>query len=245
MERPVNVYYFGEHFYQRTPNSKILYYDKKGNIVGKFENRKQLPMEAKRMLEMQENLYNYPQNYFEYEVNPDGRTAILTNLKMVEEGDEVTNIIIPESIHGYTITGLDEYLFEDYPIESLIINSNITNIGNCLCGNCTMLRKVILPENITEIPPYCFALCDNLESIIIPEKVSKIGHNAFSDTKLSGEISFSDNLLLIEPDAFLNCNFSKIIVSKNTKIAESAFDFSQKLKIHEKTEVSTEKEKER
>lgn len=59
---------------------------------------------------------------------------------------------------------------------------------------------------------------------IIPSGVKRIGCCAFAQTNIK-EISFSDNVTIIEKGAFWGChNLEKVIAPKITKIGESAFE---------------------
>ncbi len=115
--------------------------------------------------------------------------------------------------------------------KNLIIDSNITSVGqeafeNCsglenvtLKGNqlaisifsgCNDLTTVVLPNNgITTIPSSAFSLCGNLNNITIPNSVTRIENNAFQNCGLSF-VNLS-NVTYIGANAFVGCNRSDLV----------------------------------
>ena len=63
----------------------------------------------------------------------------------------------------------------------LILNNNITSIGNIAFYNCSgFTGELILPENLTSIEMYAFYNCSGFTgNLIIPEGVPIIGTGAF------------------------------------------------------------------
>lgn len=223
----IDIYLSDYHYIQRTPNSKILKINTNDQIVEKYENREDLPIEVKNELEEIAECIKYPEKYFNYYILDDN-TLILTEFK---NENNLVNVIIPEYIDGYEVTELDACLFNNSNIESLIMSDNITRLGGKLCCRCNHLHKAHLSRNIDRIPLYCFYRCKELTDVNIHDRITSIEESAFEDAKLSGDIIFSPNLNWIGVCAFANCNFENIKVFTNTFIEPSAFSYKQMLNL--------------
>ncbi len=96
----------------------------------------------------------------EYVVLPDN-TVALSNLI-----DKTTaEIIVPESVEGMTVVGIEFKAFAD-----------------------SAVTDVILPDTIEYIAPYAFYNCDSLVNINFPEGLDFIGNRAFTQCGSLGEI---------------------------------------------------------
>lgn len=91
---------------------------------------------------------------------------------------------IPESIGGVTVTALSEGCFE----------------------NCTGLTSVILPPTLQAIGEDAFRGCTALRGIEIPESVMVIGENAFNGCTALEAVCCYDELQSIGSGAFSGCN---------------------------------------
>ncbi len=99
------------------------------------------------------------------------------------------DLIIPETIKGYTVTEIGPRVFRE--------NLNI--------------KSVVFPDAVTEISDTAFGHCENIESIDLPESLVEIGWSAFSSNYALKEIYIPDNVKNIEPWAFGDCiNVEKI-----------------------------------
>ena len=91
---------------------------------------------------------------YEYEVLDDG-TARITDY-FGTGGD----VVIPESIDGYTVTAIGDEAF-------------------IVCG---ALTSIVIPDSVTTIGARAFAFCDALTTVEIPDSVRSIGSDPFYDT---------------------------------------------------------------
>lgn len=72
-------------------------------------------------------------------------------------------------------------------IQTVIIASCATSIGNNAFDGCTGLTSITIPDGVTSIGEYAFSSCTGLTSITIPDGVASIGEGAFSGcTSLTG-----------------------------------------------------------
>ena len=108
-------------------------------------------------------------------------------------------------------------------LTSMKIPSSVTNIGDCAFLNCSGLTSLVISSGVTEIGDSAFRNCSGLTSLVIPSGVTEIGFFAFRNC--SGLISLVISSGVIDGSAFENCSglTSLIISSGVTKIDSSAF----------------------
>jgi len=87
---------------------------------------------------------------------------------------DLTDVVIVEGV-----TGIGNLAFTDSSLETLVIPSSVTEIGEGAFRGCTSLRSVVIPEDVTEIGPGAFEGCTSLASVTIPSSVTGIGDSAF------------------------------------------------------------------
>ena len=78
--------------------------------------------------------------------------------------------------------------FRNQNIESYVIPSSVTSIGDRAFSGCDSLSEIVIPSSVTSIGEGAFSLCCSLSEIVIPSSVTSIGNNAFYKCK------FPDNL---------------------------------------------------
>lgn len=106
-------------------------------------------------------------------------------------------------------------------------------------GNRDGIRSVVLDDNITHIGNYAFDDCTHIESvrytrynngnagIALPEKVTTIGDHAFSRTGVKGTLELPKNLTAIGADAFYQCKnlIGSLVIPQGIKrIEKETFD---------------------
>ncbi len=93
-----------------------------------------------------------------------------------------TEVIIPETINGHSVTSIGECAFEDCSnLTSIEIPNSVTSIGECAFEDCSNLTSIEIPSSVTSIGKGAFFGCSSLTSIVIPNSVTNIGAYAFSD----------------------------------------------------------------
>ena len=78
--------------------------------------------------------------------------------------------------------------FRNQNIESFVIPSSVTSIGDWAFSGCRSLSEIVISSSVTIIGDSAFSSCYSLSEIVIPSSVTSIGDNAFYNCK------FSDNL---------------------------------------------------
>ena len=106
--------------------------------------------------------------------------------------ETITNVVIPETIKGVTITTIGSEAFYNNNLTSVKIPNNVTTIGNWAFSS-NNLTSVKIPNNVTTIGVAAFN-ANNLTSLTISSNITSIGNNAFSVNKnLTSIVVDSDN----------------------------------------------------
>ena len=160
--------------------------------------------------------YNY-----EYKVDANGN-ATITEFRgpldpVDSEGNvanpDLYNIIIPETLNGYPVTGLGACSFSGEPFSSRDwwqFNRKI--------------RSVDIPQGVTSIGNHAFEECFALEEVTIPQSVTSIGQKAFASCHKLTTLSLGENTETIGGGAFFKCSgLSKIIIPENVKVIKAGY----------------------
>lgn len=164
---------------------------------------------------------------FEYKVLDDG-TAEITGYN-----GSATELEIPSTLDGYTVTSIGGYAFENCTsltsititdsvteigfgafenctsLTSVTISDSVTKIGGYAFKGCTSLTSITIPGSVTEIDSYTFGGCTSLDSITIPDTVTTIGWYAFSGCTSLTSITIPDSVTEIDCGVFEGCTSLK------------------------------------
>lgn len=109
-----------------------------------------------------------------FEVNDD-------DVRLVEYVGSSSKIILPDKVDGKCYSIFDWTFSSCTNLESIIIPSGVTSIGeNAFCG-CRHLDNIIISEGVVSIERDAFSNCSNLMSVTIPSSITSIGEDAFLD----------------------------------------------------------------
>ena len=184
-----------------------------------------------------------------YYVNDDGTTATINRYY----GSE-TEVTIPSTIEGYTVTKLSCWYGSDidisYPDRGIFYNTYVTNVT--IPDSVTMiystaflrspsLTSVTIPNSVTTIYDAAFALCPLLTSVHIEDiaawcAITNYGafdepYNLYLNGELVTDLVIPDGVTTIAKGAFFNCASltSVTIPDSVTTIGERAFSSSTSL----------------
>lgn len=129
---------------------------------------------------------------FNYIVNQDGATCSIYGVS----GRLVSDLIIPESLDGFTVTGIGDNAF----------------------NQCAWIKKVTIADTITTIGNRAFANCGGITAIEIPDSVTTIGKEAFNNCLSLTSVMIGKNLKAIYDKAFFDCNKLVEVINKSTHI---------------------------
>ena len=141
-------------------------------------------------------------------------TGYLDNLEPVYSDGVLQNpqdLIIPSSIDGTIVTGIDREAFAEWD----------------------RLGSITIENGVEYIDAYAFEKCVNVKSLFIPNTIIEIGMNAFEGTASLEKVTFEENsqLKYIVDMAFANSGFSEIIIPESvTNIYDKAFRGCKNLK---------------
>ena len=115
--------------------------------------------------------------------------------------------------------------FRNQNIESYVIPSSVTSIGDRAFYGCRSLSEIVIPSSVTSIGDSAFSSCDSLSEIVIPSSVTSIGNSAFSDCRSLSTIVIPSSVTSIGDWAFSGCDsLSEIVIpSSVTSIGHHAF----------------------
>ena len=115
--------------------------------------------------------------------------------------------------------------FRNKNIESYVIPSSVTSIGDWAFYGCDSLSEVVIPSSVTSIGDRAFKDCGSLSSIVIPSSVTSIGDWAFYDCRSLSEVVIPSSVTSIGDWAFYDCrSLSEVVIpSSVTSIGDWAF----------------------
>ncbi|MBQ7876157.1 MAG: leucine-rich repeat protein [Clostridia bacterium] len=129
------------------------------------------------------------------------------------------DVIIPDKIFGYPVTGISEPGFYDCgEITRVVMPTTMKSIGKGAFRNCNSLREVELNSGIEAIGEQAFEYCRELKTIKIPDSVTTINDMAFRGCGLES-ISIGKGVTFIGDGAFWDCDsLEKIEIPDNVKV---------------------------
>ena len=108
---------------------------------------------------------------FNYIVNQDGATCSIYGVS----GRLVSDLIIPESLDGFTVTGIGDNAFNQCAwIKKVTIADTITTIGNRAFADCGGITAIEIPDSVTTIGKEAFNNCLSLTSVMIGKNLKAI-----------------------------------------------------------------------
>ena len=93
-------------------------------------------------------------------------------------------------------------------IESYVIPTSITSIGDSAFSNCSSLSYIVIPNSVTSIGDSAFKFCNSLSKVVISDSVTRIGKSAFFYCSSLSYIAIPYSVTSVENIAFGGCNFS-------------------------------------
>ncbi|GHT52500.1 hypothetical protein AGMMS49982_12900 [Bacteroidia bacterium] len=147
-----------------------------------------------------------------------------------------TVVLTDDSLLTVSGTGaMADYMWSSNPswyssraaIKTVVIDENVTSIGNNAFFDCSGLTSVIIGNSVTSIGDQAFSGCSGLTgSLTIPNSVTSIGQWAFQGCSgLTGSLIIPNSVTSIGSTAFINCSGLTAVTIPNsvTSIGEDAF----------------------
>lgn len=151
---------------------------------------------------------------FTYERNSDASSITIT--KCISSD---ADIVIPDSIDGYTVTEIGANAFENITsMSSVSFPSSLAKIGNYAFAGCTSLSAVTLPDTLTSLGYYAFKGCSSLTSAVLNRGRKTITIGLFYGCLSLNSVTVPDTVSCISEDAFRGC-----AALKNLNLPKSIF----------------------
>lgn len=168
---------------------------------------------------------DFTANGIKYTGNESTMTATVTG---TEDGFNQTDVVIPETVNGYTVTKIgDNAFFRKQKLISVIMPNSVTSIGYMSFGTCRNLETVVFSENIETIGENAFGSCQRLKEIKLTNTVTSIGAGAFQGTGISSFV-FPERITEISESLLCACDSLKAVILPPSlkKIGKLAFIYS-------------------
>jgi hypothetical protein len=109
------------------------------------------------------------------------------------------DIVIPEELDGFVVTGIGDSAFLDQDISSITLPESVTSIGWEAFAN-NGINSLNLPGSLQFINDYAFEN-NQIDLLTFPPSIVSIGFGAFRNNSLDS-VLFSDGITTIGQDAF-------------------------------------------
>jgi len=113
------------------------------------------------------------------------------------------------NLESVTIISGDSIPYEAFyncsSLTSVILSSQITDIGDYAFYNCSNLKEIHLPNSVTSIGVAAFNSCVNLKEINLPDNITKIGSIAFYNCSSLSNVTIPSGLVELGERSFANC----------------------------------------
>ena len=125
--------------------------------------------------------------------------------------------LISEVVIDKNITSIGDNSFYNLSrLKSVTVGENITRIGDYAFYSCSSLASAGLHNNLTYIGEYAFASCGKLTQFPAGDKLEYVGDYAFKYVSSLKDLTISDSIETIEPNAFAS------VVTENLYIGKTA-----------------------
>lgn len=116
------------------------------------------------------------------------------------------NLVIPDTIDGYTVTEIGESAFANQSsIQTIKFPANLKQIGVKAFANCIGLLEVTLPDTIQGAGQLCFSGCTALKKAVLNKGRINIVYGMFENCTSLTEVVIPDTVENVAMYAFLNC----------------------------------------
>ena len=155
----------------------------------------------------------------------DETTGTITDYLCIDGNTEslpvITDVVIPSSINGVSVTKIGGNAFSENNLTSVTIGNSVTTIKyHAFAYN--NLTSVVIPDSVATIEFHAFYK-NNLTSVVIPDSVTSIGNYAFSENNLTS-VTIGNSVTTIGESAFWLNNLTSVVIPNSvTTIGVSAF----------------------
>jgi hypothetical protein len=131
------------------------------------------------------------------------------------------NLVIPETIDGYSVTSIGRLAFRLNQLTSVTIPDSVSSILNNAFER-NQLTSVTIPDSVTSIGDSAFR-SNQLTSVTIPDSVTSISAGVFNRNQLTS-VTIPDSVTRIEQNSFSENQLTSVTIPDSvTSIGDSAF----------------------
>lgn len=131
-------------------------------------------------------------------------------------GPKMSNMKIPNSINGKTVTGISKKAFAGNAMDSVTLPNELIELGEGAFQNCKNLKSITCSPKLALIPKSCFEGCDNLKEIIFNDRLEMIAPSAFKGIS-TDKIKIPASVTTIANNAFQSSTSMKVLFEGNNK----------------------------
>lgn len=143
-----------------------------------------------------------------YEVNPDGKTLTITGLGECT----ATDIYIPASLDGYTVTRIGTYAFGGQEsLTGVHFPSTLTEIAEAAFYGCKGLTEVEIPYNVTSMLDSAFQNCSGLVKLELNARLTEISRDCFYGCSSLTEVTLPKTVRVLQWGCFKACTSLRLI----------------------------------
>lgn len=131
----------------------------------------------------------------------------------------LSNVELPDSVET-----IYENAFFHSGLENIKIPKTLKVLNEGAFNGCEKLKSIQLPDNITKVPSLIFGGCTALERIALSKQTKSLEYLSFYDCKNLKEIKIPSGIKYINLNAFSNCNFAYLTITKDNEFVYSCED---------------------
>jgi hypothetical protein len=137
-----------------------------------------------------------------------------------DNDSNIESVILPSQI-----TTIGEYAFvQCKSLTSITIPDSVTSIGSNAFKNCA-LASVTIPNSVKSIGDSAFFSCENLVSITIPDSVESIGDEVFSSCARLASVTIPNSVITIGYKMFSSCTGLTDVTIPNSVTSIGSYAF--------------------
>lgn len=157
---------------------------------------------------------------------PDGLEYSISDNQVTITGykSDAETVVIPATINGYPVTEISNLAFYDCPsLRNVTLPDTLIKIGRSAFSY-SGVTHITIPDSVTSIGDYAFTSCYKLESATLGDGIKKIVTGLFYYCSNLTDVTFSEDISIIESDAFGKSGLISIVIPDSvTSIGSGAF----------------------
>lgn len=149
------------------------------------------------------------------------------NMPWEEYRDRINSVVIGS---GVTSIGEEAFVFCDN-LKSVELCDGLKTIKNAAFWYCTALEKIVLPDSVTTVEDNIFGWCESLTEAKLSASIQTVPHQMFANCEQLKAITIPDSVVTIGEYAFNGCRSLKSVSLSNnlTSLARNAFSVCKSL----------------